>query len=552
MNEEMTNNSNTNTDAINNLESVNSNSQEALTNVEISNENTNVLNSSTMSDVSNENVPLENPPIENQNIVIEEVVKDISASENNNTLETPSQDTTTVQKIEESSYKEKKKSKLPLLLLLLVLAVGIFIGVFFFIKSKTTTQNIYYKTVREFSNKLITTLDSSSPQLKDIYGATINGTINASDYGGLTSLVDTLNKIKVNEDFEIDYKNKKLYLSLDTLYDTDSMLKGELLAKDNTMYLNLPDLYSKPIKLVEGETIEEIFTVSDYTNDYKTIIQELSEILIASLKDEWFTTSKEKIDVLGSSVKTTVHTLKLDSTRIFELEKSLLFGVHQNDRLLTSIHNVTGKDKEKLKQTLIDKRENLEKPETNETIEISIYVNRSNELQKIIIKSIEDQEENILDLSLTDVDTYDILLNKEKLATLIFKENNIEFSFKNETTEMSIVMKIQKDNLNVIAKMESDGTNLELNIVDDNKKFNAKVLVSVPESSIDVAYNILMELKDVSEVKEFSTDDYVELEELTEDDLNSILQKIENNPALISLITDVKSVGFLDMIKSDI
>ncbi len=552
MNEEMTNNSNTNTNAINNLESVNSNSQEALTNVEISNENTNVLNSSTMSDVSNENVPLENPPIENQNIVIEEVVKDISASENNNTLETPSQDTTTVQKIEESSYKEKKKSKLPLLLLLLVLAVGIFIGVFFFIKSKTTTQNIYYKTVREFSNKLITTLDSSSPQLKDIYGATINGTINASDYGGLTSLVDTLNKIKVNEDFEIDYKNKKLYLSLDTLYDTDSMLKGELLAKDNTMYLNLPDLYSKPIKLVEGETIEEIFTVSDYTNDYKTIIQELSEILIASLKDEWFTTSKEKIDVLGSSVKTTVHTLKLDSTRIFELEKSLLFGVHQNDRLLTSIHNVTGKDKEKLKQTLIDKRENLEKPETNETIEISIYVNRSNELQKIIIKSIEDQEENILDLSLTDVDTYDILLNKEKLATLIFKENNIEFSFKNETTEMSIVMKIQKDNLNVIAKMESDGTNLELNIVDDNKKFNAKVLVSVPESSIDVAYNILMELKDVSEVKEFSTDDYVELEELTEDDLNSILQKIENNPALISLITDVKSVGFLDMIKSDI
>ena len=125
-------------------------------------------------------VATETPQIQNvetPTAVINEVVNDISTAESNvstspmGTSESmPEQSTLPPQPQESQSTGEpKKKSKLPIIILVVVLVAAICAGVFYFLQTQKSTKNIYQKTIGEFSNALISDIDSADKKINNCF-----------------------------------------------------------------------------------------------------------------------------------------------------------------------------------------------------------------------------------------------------------------------------------------------------------------------------------------------------------------------------------------------
>lgn len=498
-------------------------------------------------------VATETPQIQNvetPTAVINEVVNDISTAESNvgtspmGTPESmPEQSTLPPEPQESQSTSEpKKKSKLPIIILIVILVAAICAGVFYFLQTQKSTKNIYQKTIGDFSNALISDLDSADKKINNLFAASYNLSFNIKGLGeGSENLSKTLNKLKLNSEIQADLKNDKMYLNLDALYDTGSMLKAELLLKDKALYLNIPDLYNKVIKIGDVETVEK----NPDLTDCKTVIQEFSNILKSSLKDEWFSKTKETINVLGSDVKAYKHTLTLDGPRMKEFATSIIDGMSNNDKLLTALSNMSGKTKDELKTTISSMKENIQVGD--ESLVISIYVDKNDKLQKLTMKDVVDGVEENLELSLTDIDTFEILLDKEKVGTLITKEDDFELTLNADGTSMSIVVKENDKNLDMSIKLESLGTSMEFNCVVNDKKGNLKLLLSSPEEGLDFSLDLQIEQKDITSVKEFDVSNAINMEEISDKDMETIGSKIENNEHLLKLLEDLSNSGLMEV-----
>ena len=207
----------------------------------------------------------------------------------------------------ESDGKEKKnKSILLIIVALLIVALGL-VGVnYLYNRNATNTENVYYAVIDNLENAMVKYIDNidlyNKPFGNDIT-LNINGTSSDKE---INNILNIIKDMSFNLNTKTDYQNKKLSADYKVLYTNSNIVNGNVYINDENIYVNLGELYNKYIKLLPDNTSDNDFQINTSplwnavgNKELKSVIEESSKILKESLKEEYFSRTEEKINVLG-------------------------------------------------------------------------------------------------------------------------------------------------------------------------------------------------------------------------------------------------------------
>lgn len=427
------------------------------------------------------------------------------------------------------SNKSQNKKKNIIISLVIIFVIGL-IGMGYIYYTKNKTQNIYYQTIDQLGEALYKIFDNeNSKPLKGTGTIEFSGTTNSQE---LQEMFKILNKTKINMDLEMDQEAQKGNLLYDILYDEKTLLKANLLLNKNEMYCNLDNLYEKDIRLFKGLSDQNIW--NDYSKDYKIIIQELKEILKDSLKKEYFSKESVSINIDNHKEKVIKHTLKLTSKDLEDIQKEMLNKIKDNDKLIEALSNISNKSKNSIISKL---NEYKVEPTTKNNVVSEIYLDTKKELVKMVIKIDEDE----LIIEKIKNNEYIIKSNDNNIGTIVETEKETKIVLIDEETNTTINIEIGKNKEKNIFNIKIAISNVVLSfeINSSKDKVNGEINVIVPDYNFDFKINFNMNIKEVSKVEVRDVKNYIDIDEMTDEDFNKITENLINN-----------SSAFNDLMKS--
>ncbi len=448
----------------------------------------------------------------------------------------PEQPVPSVQPIENQNnggvvlVNEGKKNNTGLTVTLAVLGVlivvGIVLGVLWFLKGGST-KNVYYQTIDNLASNAITNIDKIEEELNKPLGinANISANMTTSD-SSMRSIASLINKMKINMDMEMDYNNKVSNMTYDIKYNNGSLIKADLILNNDNAYVNLNSLYSKSIKMPADSGIENLWNAYDFES-YKVVIGEMANIIKASLKEEYFTTKDAKVN----NVNTKVYILTLTGKDMYNLELDVLNNMLQDEKLINALNSIIGSD---VKETLESIKSNV--TEGKDTFVSEIYVNKStNKLEKVNINI----NGSALELIKSDADKFNIVLNnsdnKVVIGYIIMSDTNFTISLKDTGVDITLETKME-NNTNIInLNFEAYGTYIKLNL--ERQEESCKVGITLSDDNNNkLTLNVDYTMKQISKVTSKNVSNYIELDKMTDNDYNTIMQNLYQNSTLMSLM----------------
>lgn len=287
-----------------------------------------------------------------------------------------------------------------------------------------------------------------------------------------------LNNLDFTINYDIDYKNDIVNLDLNTNYYGDKLIDINTYIENNTLYFYSGDLYNKYIEYkIDKDGNGEKVT----KEDIKTLVNGIKNAISESLKDEYFTKSNEKVD--GKMLNKVE--LNLNNSNTKSIYEDIINCLLRNDSFIDSAAKLMGKNRDEIKELFNDELNNIKDEEYTDTT-ISLYT----KFTKFVMLEIKD--------------------DNDKLT--IKKEDNI-YSYKLEGSESyngTIEVNSNDKNYNVIIKCND---NLEIEI---NGNFNK---------------NTEVDKKDVS--------NSVMVDEITENEMEEIFDKVSKNKAFKRIYEDI-------------
>lgn len=287
-----------------------------------------------------------------------------------------------------------------------------------------------------------------------------------------------LNNLDFTINYDIDYKNDIVNLDLNTNYYGDKLIDMNTYIENNTLYFYSGDLYNKYIEYkIDKDGNGEKVT----KEDIKILVDGIKNAISESLKDEYFTKSNEKVD--GKMLNKVE--LNLSDSNTKSIYEDIINCLLRNDSFIDSAAKLMGKNRDEIKELFNDELNNIKDEEYTDTT-ISLYT----KFTKFVMLEIKD--------------------DNDKLT--IKKEDNI-YSYKLEGSESyngTIEVNSNDENYNIIIK---DNNNLEIKISGDFNK-NTEVVK-----------------KDVS--------NSVIIDEITENEMEEIFDKVSKNKAFKRIYEDI-------------
>ena len=287
-----------------------------------------------------------------------------------------------------------------------------------------------------------------------------------------------LNNLDFTINYDIDYKNDIVNLDLNTNYYGDKLIDMNTYIENNTLYFYSGDLYNKYIEYkIDKDGNGEKVT----KEDIKTLVNGIKNAISESLKDEYFTKSNEKVD--GKMLNKVE--LNLSDSNTKSIYEDIINCLLRNDSFIDSAAKLMGKNRDEIKELFNDELNNIKDEEYTDTT-ISLYT----KFTKFVMLEIKD--------------------DNDKLT--IKKEDNI-YSYKLEGSESyngTIEVNSNDENYNIIIK---DNNNLEIKISGNFNK-NTEVVK-----------------KDVS--------NSVIIDEITENEMEEIFDKVSKNKAFKRIYEDI-------------
>lgn len=287
-----------------------------------------------------------------------------------------------------------------------------------------------------------------------------------------------LNNLDFTINYDIDYKNDIVNLDLNTNYYGDKLIDINTYIENNTLYFYSGDLYNKYIEYkIDKDGNGEKVT----KEDIKTLVNGIKNAISESLKAEYFTKSNEKVD--GKTLNKVE--LNLSDSNTKSMYEDIINCLLRNDSFIDSAAKLMGKNRDEIKELFNDELNNIKDEEYTDTT-ISLYT----KFTKFVMLEIKD--------------------DNDKLT--IKKEDNI-YSYNLEGSESyngTIEVNSNDENYNIIIK---DNNNLEIKISGDFNK-NTEVIK-----------------KDVS--------NSVAIDEITENEMEEIFDKVSKNKAFKRIYEDI-------------
>ena len=398
-----------------------------------------------------------------------------------------------------NTKKPKKKGKiiLGIILAIIIIAIIALVAVYFLVFS--TPQYIFASTVDSIFNMKAQTYNTVKSAV------TLNGSVQFEDESINEQLTD-LENFSINIGSQIDYQNQSEIVDLGLQYEDESVVGARFYFKDGEMYTLLDGLYDDYIKVdletEQANLMQELLDLTKVQGKQENLIKAMS-ILGNEIKGQ--------ISNVGTFEKSTEQmTLNGENKNVTRV--SLLFNAQEFSTVVINVCNNLANNNEFIqcfeespKDALLDIVASLEdgEPSSDDTVRISIYT------QGLLNETIGFG----LDLNLADNTELSINMNIMK-----------------ETDDLYTVSYTQGDNyINgriEIARAEN---------TEENQTGDAKITLEVSdlgtmELNIGYAYSYNQA------VDEVDTRNSVNAEDLTQEDMNTILENLMERPLIGDLL----------------
>ena len=381
----------------------------------------------------------------------------------------------------EEYFSEIKNKHFPTWILFIILFILIIGGIGYYYFVIDSPKNIFLTII---NNNLLENTSNKTNHKTVNYQLDFNTNIKTTKKEYLGT-IDILKEIALSATGGVDLNTKENVSKLNTFYKGEKLIDIDLYSKENTIYFKLPDLYNKVIKVNNNESVNTDNEITE--EDYKKLINSLKEELTTILKNATY--KKEYTNLNDNLVKKV--SLLIDKTLTEKLYNNLM----DNKDFIESYSKIQDISTEDTIKEIKDEIDDLD----NETNIISLYLSIFDN-KFIMFETI--TEENRLVISKED-NKYEYKIYED---SIIFCQGYLELNKVNNSYEISFALDDIEEEISIIL-------NLDLSLVYDKN----------------------IEVMDVK--------DYINYNDLTENDENQIMNNLSKNKTLLKLIDDINSLA---------
>lgn len=445
---------------------------------------------------------------------------------------------------ENNLEKEKKGNKKVVLITIAILVLlALIIGAVIYFLNRPKV--LFFNSVNKTYNQIIEELtDYKSDSLKDYKNKAVNSTFslkanlqtNSPEY---KELADFINKLSIDMKSDVDYKNKEFAYNIDLKSNNNTLINSSFYGTKQNMYIELKDLFSKYIKIDMSENYDEVFT-EDMNKDLKLIVETVKDTYLKQLDNKDFTKTKEEIDINGKKVKTTKLSLNLDSKRFKEINEGAIDELLLDDEFIKAVSNYADLDEKDVKESLEDAKKTTF---DDEELVINTYLNKKDSIKyEMIVKS--DSEDLVV--SGIDYDDYFDLTVKEGDSILASLTKEDDKTFVKLGTMTMEINKESDNKYNILIKSGSDEitgtlvtTEKEISKTEESGTFTLTLNFDT-KTKLTVSGTANIKIVNKIEIPDLKNN--VDANDLTEEDYNTIMTKLMQNPEIVNLFgTDISS-----------
>lgn len=425
--------------------------------------------------------------------------------------------------------KPKKKGKRVLIIVLSIVAILILIAVSLFVYMHNNLKADKYidTVVADLNNSIDKAIDESKNNVNletddIIFNGTLKINTDVQEYASLDNLtLDFINELSLKNNYD------KLNL---TLKQDDNSFKGNIIAKDRTLYIDSTDLSStKLMTELDTDIFGEIKQNSDALNalnvkDIKDFIKSLTNGIGDALKESDMSTKNKGL--------------------LMEYKYSI---TEENKGRVAKKLNDSINNSEYVKKLIETGNIDIDINEEDlEPMTIIVKATFSGDMEDITILDKEGKEilkkvaDNKYQFVVSENEFIEMSEEKDKL-TLIYTSNNQEI-FKLDVTSK------EKDNLDISVQVDADGTKINVNLKEtlkDKNSIDINVELEEKGKKLNVSLSGTLDSGEGKVTLE-SVNDAKKMEELTETEAMELSNNLQNKLMkfkAFSLIDDMMSTN---------
>lgn len=453
--------------------------------------------------------------------------------------------------------KEKKKVN-KILIILPIIIVAVLVGVYlYFNNSKnifTRTLNKGYKNFTDILDKVNVSTDKTIKTSGDV-----NFNINVSDeYKNLIdqNILDEINKLELLFNSVVSYENKEFSVELNTKYDKNALFDVALYGQNSNLYIELKNLYNKYIEIPveEYDTLFEEYELEKI----EYILNKVESSLLNNLDEKEFVKTKEKLDVESKKIEVNKIEYEFNEEKTLKLLVNTFKELKNDQKFIKYVSEISGLEEKEITDGIDSSIKELSsQTEFEDETFISIAIYTKGLLNEYVGFEININNLGKMKIYNNDDNIYgDLYITGEKVAEITSKKQK-ENEYKTEieikdTTNITIDSKITDKSINidyeiVTEEMSLDGTLNEKITKEENKTTNdSKCNMNIKAedevvATININSNIKEELTDEPFTNILSKGK-INYENMTEEDMNSIAEKLLSNETIVSFINNIANI----------
>lgn len=408
---------------------------------------------------------------------------------------------------EDFNVKKPKKKGLIITGIVLTLAIFAFILVYFLVL--TNPKFIFSKTI----DKLFAVNSEQSEQYDSIKVDTkIKASADLKDLSYQAELAE-IEKCTIKAGVQMDFKNKQEIVELGLEYDDEAVIDGKVIYNDGELYTYLENLFDKYIELdideESKEQIEKIFengTSKKQAKNSEKIVEILRDELKAQIKEQGkFEKEKDIIDIGENEEKVTKSVLTISEKQLWKITINMLSNLAENEEFLECFEDET------IEEDLKELAELMEKNKTDGKSNVKISLYTKGLLNKLVA---------------IDVEIY-VAEEKTTLTMSAIKEDEGVYSYSVSGKSSGINIDLIKGKVEIKKDKHR------------KKEQSGKVTITAEVMELGSAKLEIDCSVEVNQgIDKIDTSNSININELTDTDMQSIMTKLMERPLIGELLQD--------------
>lgn len=409
-------------------------------------------------------------------------------------------------------------------------------------KQYTEVENYLDDLIKETSNKKAMTISNDLE-----FNVKVDESISDDS---TNSLIDEINKLKLNSEVGYDKKNKQMLINVNALYEKDSIINLITYVKDKNLYLELKDLFDKYI-IVPVDDYDSYFKNTISESDIKYILKKTKDVYINNLDEKNFKKSNETIKIDGKDTKVSKISYEISQKEAYILGENILKELKNDSKYIEALATISNEDKETIKKAMEKGVESLQKDISSKKFDSKNRISFVTYVKGITNKSVGYEvlvngSDNVkISYTKGDNNTIKVVMNNEEILNAQIYNDKIKMSINVEDKKITfdISKKVNGKKTTYDYDLNISGMSVTGNIIVDMKKENKD---GSYEAEVDVNANVMglvkLNVKNTSkavitdELKLPDLSNSINYEKLTDDDINNIKSKLYENKAIKTVI----------------